>query len=59
MNPPRTSSPHWGLLLAAGAILTITMGVRQTSGLFVEPVHADTGVGIVSISFALAVGQLV
>lgn len=49
----------WALMLAAATILTITMGVRQSLGLFVAPIHASSAVGIVGISFALAVGQLV
>ncbi len=48
---------HWGLLLAAAATLMITMGARQTTGLFVAPIHRDTGIGIAAISFALAIGQ--
>ena len=54
-----TSAPrmHWGLLLAASATLMITMGARQTTGLFVSPIHQDTGIGIAAISFALAIGQ--
>ncbi|MBA3929595.1 MAG: MFS transporter [Xanthomonas sp.] len=48
---------HWGLLLAAAATLTITMGARQTTGLFVSPIHQQTGIGIAAISFALAIGQ--
>ena len=47
------------LVLAAAAILLITMGARQTLGLFVRPLSASTGLGIVAISFALAIGQLV
>ena len=50
---------HWGLLLAASAMLMITMGARQTTGLFVAPIHQSTGVGIAAISFALAIGQFV
>ena len=49
----------WMLTLAAAAILMITMGARQTTGLFVSPINTATGLGIVSISFALAVGQFV
>lgn len=49
----------WGLLLPAAAILMITMGARQTTGLFVSPINTATGLGIVSISLALAVGQFV
>ncbi len=47
----------WPLVLIAAAILMITMGSRQSMGLFIAPMHADTGLSIVSISFALAVGQ--
>src|SRR5918995_1381146 len=47
------------LVIAAAAILLITMGVRQTSGLFLLPITQSTGVSIVAMSFALAVGQFV
>ncbi len=50
---------YWHILLAAAAVLMITMGVRQCLGLFVQPITASTGVGIVAVSFALAVGQFV
>ena len=32
----------------------ITMGVRQSLGLFVSPLNTSTGLGIVTVSFALA-----
>jgi predicted MFS family arabinose efflux permease len=48
----------WPLALAAAAIMLITMGIRQSMGLFVAPIDAATGMGIASISFALAVAQL-
>src|SRR5512138_3191017 len=47
----------WKLTLAAAAILLVTMGARQTSGLFLIPITQSTGVSIVAMSFALAVGQ--
>ena len=50
---------YWVLVLCASAILMITMGVRQSLGLFVSPLNTSTGLGIVTISFALAVGQFV
>jgi MFS family permease len=50
---------NWSLPLSAAAILLITMGGRQTLGLFVAPLDAATGLGIVSISLAIATGQLV
>ncbi|TDK25154.1 MFS transporter [Luteimonas aestuarii] len=40
-------------------MLLITMGIRQSLGLYVQPIALDTGLGIASISFALAIGQLV
>jgi len=46
-------------LLAASAILMVTMGVRQTSGLLIEPLNSATGLGIAQISFSLAIGQFV
>ncbi len=55
-----TSGPaasNWPLMIAAAAILMITMGARQTTGLFISPINTSTGLGIVSISFALAIGQ--
>ena len=60
MNTTTESSAprmHWGLLLAAAGMLMITMGARQTTGLFVTPIHQSTGIGIAAISFALAIGQ--
>lgn len=50
---------HWPLLLAAAAILLITTGARQSLGLYVAPLDHATGLGIASISLALAIGQFV
>ncbi len=47
----------WLTTLAAAGILMVTMGARQSLGLFVGPIAADTGLGIATISFALAIGQ--
>jgi len=54
----RRSDPRW-LMFAAAAILLITMGARQSLGLFVAPINKATGMGIVAISFAMAIGQFV
>lgn len=43
--------------LAAAGILMVTMGTRQSLGLYVGPLNTATGLGIASISLALAVGQ--
>lgn len=57
MSP--ASARYWPLVLAATATLMVTMGVRQSLGLFVAPLGRDTGLGVAEISFALAVGQFV
>jgi predicted MFS family arabinose efflux permease len=46
-------------MIAASGILLLTMGVRQSLGLFVLPIVTATGVSLVSVSFALAIGQFV
>jgi predicted MFS family arabinose efflux permease len=46
-------------MVAASGILLLTMGVRQSLGLFVLPIVTATGVSLVSVSFALAIGQFV
>ncbi|HXY97387.1 MAG TPA: MFS transporter [Steroidobacteraceae bacterium] len=47
------------MVACAAAILLITMGARQTLGLFVAPLNRATGLGIVAISLAMAIGQFV
>ncbi|MEN9879734.1 MAG: hypothetical protein RIQ55_380 [Pseudomonadota bacterium] len=43
--------------LAAAGILMVTMGTRQSLGLFIAPINSATDIGIVGISLALAIGQ--
>ncbi|MEI7613179.1 MAG: MFS transporter [Betaproteobacteria bacterium] len=47
----------WAVTLSAAGILMVTMGARQSLGLFLAPLDASTGLGIASISLAMAVGQ--
>jgi MFS family permease len=49
----------FALTLAAAAMLMVTMGVRQTQGLFLFPIAGSTGATIAGISFAMAIGQFV
>lgn len=49
----------WVIMISSALILAITMGARQSAGLFVMPLSASTGLSIVSISFALAIGQFI
>ena len=51
---------HWEFItLAAATMLMVTMGARQSMGLFVAPMNVSTGLGVVTISFAMAVNQFV
>jgi predicted MFS family arabinose efflux permease len=54
-----TSSPRamWMVVLVGATFLMVTMGMRQSMGLFVSPLNTSTGLGIASISFAMAVSQ--
>jgi MFS family permease len=64
MSTPAETSPRaesrpgpWLLILSAAAILMVTMAARLTTGLFLSPINTSTGLGIASISLAMAVGQ--
>jgi len=48
----------WAIALAAAALLAITMASRASFGLFVSPINTSTGLGIATISFAVAISQL-
>ena len=57
----RSKSPGFGMwvvLLAAAGAFALTMGVRQSMGLFLSPLNTATGLGVGSISLAFACGQL-
>jgi MFS family permease len=56
-------APHrqwsiWIVLLAAAGTFALTMGTRQTMGLFLGPLNTATQLGLGSISLAFAFGQL-
>ncbi len=48
----------WIVLLAAAGTFALTMGTRQTMGLFLSPLNTATHLGLGSISLAFAFGQL-
>lgn len=50
--------PVWAVLLAAAGTFALTMGTRQSMGLFLGPLNTATGLGLGSISLAFAFGQL-
>jgi len=59
-NTPAHLSPRaaWTLILVASAVMMITTGTRLTSGLFLSPLNTATGLGVATISFVMAVAQL-
>lgn len=52
------NTPALAVTLAAALLMAITMGSRSSFGLFVSPMNSATGLGIVTISFAVAINQL-
>ncbi len=56
MTEQKKTNWEWIVLAAAGALM-ITMGSRQSMGLFLAPIGISTGLGIASISFAMAIAQ--
>ena len=60
-NPQPAPAPLRPLLLvlvAAAGIFALTMGVRQSMGLFLGNLNTSTGLGLASVSLAFACGQL-
>src|SRR5512147_767262 len=49
---------HLLVMGAAAGILMVTMGMRQSLGLFIAPIIDSTHVGYAAMSFAMAIGQL-
>ena len=47
----------WVVLLAAAGTFALTMGVRQTMGLFLSALNTSTALGIGSISLASPSGS--
>jgi predicted MFS family arabinose efflux permease len=56
----RSLVPHaWIVTAAAATLLAVTMGQRSALGLFVSPLNTATGLGLATISFAMAMSQIV
>jgi len=57
-TPAPRQFAFWLILLAAAGTFALTMGTRQTMGLFLSPLNTATGLGLAQISLAFAFGQL-
>ncbi|OCW58365.1 MFS transporter [Hoeflea olei] len=60
---PHTDARPWTpalvlTLIAAATILSLSMGLRQSLGLFVEPMITGTGITLASFGFAMAIQNL-
>lgn len=51
--------PLWIVILAAGLIVGIAMGLRQVMGLYLKPMTTELGIGREPFSLAMAVANLV
>lgn len=48
----------WRVTLAAAALMALITGGRSAFGLFVSPLNTASGLGLATLSFGLALGQL-
>lgn len=64
MRPtPEVQTPLWPpllilILIAAGTVLSASMGIRQSLGLFLGPIVSGTGISIATFGLAMAVQNL-
>ena len=56
---PSTAPPLWLVILGAGLIVGIAMGIRQVMGLYLTPMTKELGIGREPFSTAMAVANLV
>ena len=55
----RTALPVWMIILAAGTIVGMAMGLRQVMGLYLKPMTSELGIGREPFSNAMALANLV
>jgi predicted MFS family arabinose efflux permease len=56
--PVRATQPLWLVVLAAGLICAIAMGLRQVMGLYLPPMTTELGIGREPFSTAMAIANL-
>lgn len=61
MSLPSTPEARhvWVVVACGAAIVTLSMGVRQASGLFLQPIQLDLGIGREAFGLAVAVQNLI
>jgi predicted MFS family arabinose efflux permease len=59
ISAPATTIPVWLIILSAGTIVGMAMGLRQVMGLYLKPMTTDLGIGREPFSDAMAIANLV
>lgn len=53
------ATPVWLLVLVAATVMSLSMGLRQSLGLFLDPINVEAGVSASAFGFAMALQNLV
>jgi predicted MFS family arabinose efflux permease len=55
----REHLPLWLLILLSGLIISLCMGMRQSLGLFMQPMNAELGISAAAFGFSIALQNIV
>ncbi|TKT73631.1 MFS transporter [Afipia massiliensis] len=58
MNALQALRPAFPILLGASLMLTLSMGIRQSLGIFMQPLTQDVGISISEFTLAIAIQNL-
>src|SRR3984885_4255808 len=58
MSLLRTLRPTLPILIGASVMLTLSMGLRQSLGIFLQPLSRDVGISVADFTLAIAVQNL-
>ncbi|MEZ5855861.1 MAG: MFS transporter [Hyphomicrobiaceae bacterium] len=58
-DQPVRTRPFWLVMLCAGTIVAVAMGLRQVMGLYLKPMTTDLNIGREPFSLAMAIANLV
>ncbi|NJO23821.1 MAG: MFS transporter [Sphingomonadales bacterium] len=56
---PAPTRPLWVVVLSAGLIVGIAMGLRQVMGLYLQPMTTELGIGREPFSTSMAIANLI
>ena len=59
MADPRALRPAMPILVGAAVMLTLSMGIRQCFGLFIQPLAKELALTLSDVTFALSIQNLV